>query len=56
MGYWKSAFAELSRVIDLQPDNVKAQVEVGNLLLAARQIGDARKHSEIALQKRSSEP
>src|SRR6185369_7769769 len=56
MGYWKSAFTELSRVIDLQPDNVQAQVEVGNLLLAARQIDDAKKHSEIALQKDPQNP
>ena len=36
LGAFPSAYNELLRTVDLQPDNAKAQVDLGNLLLAGR--------------------
>lgn len=41
MGTWSSAFGELSRTVELQPQNIKPRIDMGNLLLAARQIDKA---------------
>src|SRR5262245_39862450 len=32
-GAWNSAFSELNRTIELQPENLRAQIDIGNLQL-----------------------
>ena len=54
LGVWKGAYAELMRCVDLQPDNVTAHIELGNLLLAARNLDQAGQQAEIALGKDST--
>ena len=54
LGVWKGAYAELMRCTELQPDNVAAHIELGNLLLAARNLDQAGQQAEIALGKDST--
>src|SRR5713226_3483976 len=49
LGIWTSAYQELFRVVDLQPDNLKAQLDLGNLLLAGRQFKQAQDKAELVL-------
>lgn len=46
---WNGAYQELSRTVELQPANTKAEVELGNLLLAGRQFKQAQFWAETAL-------
>jgi tetratricopeptide (TPR) repeat protein len=41
-GSWAAAFRELSRTVDLQPDNWPAQLDLGRLLLAGSKYQDAK--------------
>ena len=54
MGAYSSAFQELRRTVDLQPDNASAQLDLGNLLLGARQIDEAEKRARTVLEKNPS--
>ena len=47
----RNAYAELVRTVDLQPDNVKAQLDLGGLLLAGHQYNDARAKAQLVLGK-----
>ncbi|HWQ03362.1 MAG TPA: tetratricopeptide repeat protein [Candidatus Nitrosotenuis sp.] len=51
MGVWSGAYQELTRTVELQPDNHKAQVDLGNLLLAAKEFKQALDIAERVLQK-----
>jgi len=46
---WNGAYQELSRTVELQPANTKAQLELGNLLLAAKQFKQAQFWAETVL-------
>lgn len=46
---WNGAYQELSRTVDLQPENAKAELELGNLLLAGKQFKQAQVWAETVL-------
>jgi Tfp pilus assembly protein PilF len=50
-GAWTSAFSELTRTIELQPENLKAQIDLGNLQLAAHDLKAAMDKAELVLAK-----
>src|ERR1700722_4745971 len=41
-GIWTGAYEELLRTTDLQPSNAKAQIDLGTLLLTAKQFKQAQ--------------
>jgi Tfp pilus assembly protein PilF len=51
LGYWSDAYRELSRTVDLAPENLQAQIDFGNMQLAARQFQEAQHRAETVLQK-----
>src|SRR5438270_948563 len=46
---WNGAYQELSRTVQLQPENTKAELELGNLLLAGKQFKQAQFWAETVL-------
>jgi tetratricopeptide (TPR) repeat protein len=51
MSVWTGAYQELTRTVELDPGNLKAQIELGNLLLAAREFKRALEIAEQVLLK-----
>ena len=51
LGVFPSAYNELVRTVELQPDNDKAQIDLGNLLLASRNLDEAEKRAKLVLGK-----
>lgn len=49
-GALQQAYMELARAVEIAPDDLKAQLELSELLLAGRKPVDARAHAEIVLQ------
>lgn len=60
MQAWSDAYRELQRTIELDPSNVKAQLDVGNLLGAARRFaacfGDQSQLTRFVESSPSPEP
>ena len=44
------AYQELLRTVDLKPEHAKAQIDLGNLLLASRQFKEAQERAALALK------
>src|SRR5437763_1389339 len=56
---WQHGFYELSRTLELQPDNYKAHTDLANLLIASNDPGAwkmAQEHTNLLLQKQPNEP
>lgn len=53
LGDWSSALAELQKTVDLEPANVQAQLDFGNLLLATH---DLERAGQIAFAVLKSDP
>ena len=56
LGSYQNAYIELSRTVDLDPNNFKAQIDLAKLLLAAAKqnpdfVDQARKKAELVLSK-----
>lgn len=51
MGSWQAGYAELSRVIEIQPNNLRAHLDLGGLLLAAHQLKQAAEQVDLVLNK-----
>ena len=49
MGAFSSAFGELQRTVDLQPGNIKARIDLGNMYLAGGKVDDAQTQASAAL-------
>lgn len=49
MGALSGAFAELQRTVNLQPANVKARIDLGNMNLAGSKVDDAQTQANAAL-------
>lgn len=49
--HFRDAYQELTRATELDPSDLKAQTDLGNLLLAARQFKQAQERAKIVLQK-----
>ena len=54
MGVLNSAYAELKRTVDLQPANVKARLDLGNILLAGGKADDAQAEATAVLALQSN--
>jgi tetratricopeptide (TPR) repeat protein len=55
---WQHAYYELSRTVELQPDNYKAHTDLANLLIASNDPGAlkmAQEHTDLLLQKQPNE-
>jgi tetratricopeptide (TPR) repeat protein len=48
---WPSAYQELSKTVQLQPDHYAAHLDMANLLILGRQYTDAKDHIDIVIQK-----
>lgn len=51
LGSVQNAYIELSRTVQLQPDNLQAALDLGNLLLVARQPDKAAQRADYVLSK-----
>jgi tetratricopeptide (TPR) repeat protein len=51
---WTSAYQELRRTVELQPDNVAARLDLGSLLLGGRQLDKAEEQADAVLAKDSN--
>jgi tetratricopeptide (TPR) repeat protein len=49
LGSAQDAYAELSLAVQLEPDNLQAQLDLGNLLLAARDFPHAKERADLVL-------
>lgn len=50
MGMWAKVLEELNRTVDLAPQNWKAQLDLGNVLLAAKEYGEAEGKAKLVLE------
>src|SRR6266576_7269330 len=48
---WTRAYQELSRTIELQPDNYQAHIDIANLLIAGHDLKQAQEHTDLLLAK-----
>lgn len=53
---WNNAYRELMRTVDLRPDNLTAQLELGNLFLGGREFSRAQERAELVLHKEPNNP
>ena len=56
LGQFSAAYAELAHTVDLQPANLKARTELGNLLLAGGKIDDAQKQADAIMAAEPNNP
>jgi len=49
LGLWSRAYNELQRAVEFQPANWEAQIEIGNLLLAAKQYDRVEEKAKLVL-------
>ena len=50
-GIWSGGYQELIRTTELQPDNLKAEIDLGNLLLSAKQFKEAQNRAQEVLSR-----
>jgi tetratricopeptide (TPR) repeat protein len=53
---WLHAYQELSRTLELQPENFQARIDIANLLIADREPKKAQEHIDLLLQKDGDDP
>ncbi len=53
---WSNGYRELSRTVDLQPDNTAAQLDLGNMMLAGGAAPQAQAKAELLLGKDPNNP
>ena len=56
---WSHVYYELSRTVDLQPDNYKAHADLANLLIASGgtdELKQAQEHTDLLLEKQPNSP
>jgi tetratricopeptide (TPR) repeat protein len=53
---WGPAYQELGRVIELQPENYPARIDLANLLIAGHDFKQAQEQTDLLLQKQPSNP
>jgi len=53
---YQRAYGELSRTVDLNPNNYAAQLEMANMLVASRQLKDAQSHLDVLHEKQPDSP
>jgi tetratricopeptide (TPR) repeat protein len=50
-GIWAGAYQELMSTTELQPDNIKAQIDLGTVMLSTKQFQQAREHAQNILSR-----
>jgi tetratricopeptide (TPR) repeat protein len=53
---WPAAYQELSKTIELQPDQYAAHLDLANLLILVREYGNAKEHLDLLVQKQPTNP
>lgn len=53
---WTPAYNELSRTVELQPENYPAHIDLANLLIAGHEFRQAQGEADLLLQKQSDNP
>ena len=53
---WTNAYDELTRTLEIQPDNFAAHLDTANLLIANHQLKDAKEHLDLLLKKDPNNP
>jgi tetratricopeptide (TPR) repeat protein len=56
LGQYSGAYAELARTVELQPSNLKARIDLGNLLLAGGKIDEAQKQADAIMALQPNNP
>src|SRR5208337_1036283 len=56
LGRFDSASVELMRTVDLQPENYKARIDLGNLLFASGRTSDAQSQANAVLATQPNNP
>src|SRR5215468_2354062 len=56
IGSWPNARVELTATVEAEPDNLEAQLDLGNLLLAGHDLPGARGKAELVLAKSPQKP
>ena len=56
LGQFNAAYGELARTVDLRPNNYKARVDLGNLLLAGGKPDDAQKQADAVMAAQPDNP
>src|SRR5580704_8903133 len=52
---WSDAFTELTRTVELQPENYRARVDLAKLLVATGNLKPAQEQSDLLLQQRPND-
>src|SRR5450755_2843153 len=53
---WPAAYQELSKTIELQPDQYSAHLDLANLLILVREYSNAKEHLDLLAQKQPTNP
>ncbi len=53
---WPAAYQQLSKTIELQPDNYPARLDFANLLILGHQFNDAKEQLDVLAQKEPNNP
>jgi tetratricopeptide (TPR) repeat protein len=56
LGQWPAAYQELSKTVEIQPDQYAAHLDMANLLILGRQFNDAKEHLDLLAQKEPNNP
>jgi Flp pilus assembly protein TadD len=56
MEEWNNAYQELSRTIELEPTNYRAQIDLTNLLIAGNQLGEAKDKVDSLMEEDPKNP
>ncbi|MCU1295790.1 MAG: Tetratricopeptide 1 repeat-containing protein [Acidobacteriaceae bacterium] len=50
------AYQELTRTLELQPENYKAQIDISNMFILGHDLNQAKEHIDLLLQKDAQDP
>jgi tetratricopeptide (TPR) repeat protein len=50
------AYQELTRTLQLQPENYKAQIDISNMFILGNDLNQAKEHIDLLLQKDAEDP
>ncbi|MGB9265045.1 MAG: tetratricopeptide repeat protein [Terriglobales bacterium] len=53
---FQTAYQELSKTIEIQPDQYAAHLDMANLLILSRRLPEAREHLDLLVQKQPNNP
>ncbi len=53
---WPAAYQELSKTIEIQPDQYAAHLDMANLLILGHQFNDAKQHLDLLVKEQPNNP